>query len=291
MEEELPDDVEDNRVENAPVRRFRHGDFTIEGYSRAAMQTYWRVPELKIGFDFGLQPWAFMTTPSWALSHTHLDHVAALPAYVSRRRLMKMPEPTIYLPHSAVEDVLLMLRSFQRLDRGRMPCKLVGMDHGEEVELSREHVMTSFATTHTIPSLGYIVWDRRRKLKAEYHGLPNDRIRDLRLSGVEVAEEVRSPLVAYLGDSSPEGLDACPDAFRAKVLILEMTFLAPGHRREHIHKYGHMHLDDIVERADRFRNELVIASHFSTRYHDDHIRRLADKAIPPELRERLLLWL
>ena len=32
---------------------------------------------LKLGFDLGAQPWDFMGTPTWFVSHTHLDHVAA----------------------------------------------------------------------------------------------------------------------------------------------------------------------------------------------------------------------
>ena len=68
--------------------------------------------------------------------------------------------------------------------------------------------------------------------------------------------------------------ETAPDVYRARVLIMEITFAAPGHRREKIHKYGHIHLDDVVERADRFENELIIASHVSTRYHDDQVRRL-----------------
>ena len=111
-----------------------------------------------------------------------------------------------------------------------------------------------------------MVWERRRKLKAEYFGLPGDKIRDLRLSGVEVTHEVRIPRLGYLGDSSPEGLDACPAMYDAEVLIMEITFVAPSHRKNKIHKFGHMHLDDVVERAGRFRNELIIGSHFSTRY-------------------------
>src|SRR5436853_532678 len=83
---------------------------------------------------------------------------------------------------------------------------------------SREHVITVFATTHTSPSVGYLVWERRRKLKEEYQGLPNDRIRDLRLSGTEVTREVRTPLIGYTGDTSPAGLDNCPALFKAKVL-------------------------------------------------------------------------
>src|SRR5262245_18830539 len=175
------------------------------------MQSYWRVPELKIGFDFGLQPWSFMTTPTWAVSHTHLDHIAALPTYVARRRLMHMPEPTIYVPNDSVEDIRSLLRAFQRLDRGRMPCLLVGCVPGDEFDLSREHVMTVFEATHTVPALGYIIWDRRKKLKPEYHDLPGERIRDLKYSGIEVTHEIRTPLFAYLGDSNPIGLDRCPD--------------------------------------------------------------------------------
>src|SRR6185437_7855344 len=116
----------DHPVDNAPVRSLVHKNLTVEGYSRAAVQTYWRVPELKLGFDLGAQPWAFMATPNWFVSHAHLDHIAALP------------------------------RAFQRLDRGRMPAQLIGLTPGQEVELSRELVVRTFATRHTVPSLGFL---------------------------------------------------------------------------------------------------------------------------------------
>jgi ribonuclease Z len=278
-------------VDNAPFLSHHHAGLTVEGYSRAAVQTYWRIPELKIGFDLGAQPWDFMGTPTWLISHTHLDHVAALPVYIARRRMMKMEPPQIYLPAPALEDVKRLLMVMQRLDRGRMICQLNGVEPGQEIALSRENVVTVFATTHTIPSVGYLVWDRRNKLKDEYHGLPGEKIRDLRLSGVEVTREVRTPLLAYTGDTSPAGLDNYPPAFEAKILITEMSFIRPNHRREKIHKFGHMHLDDFVERADRFKNELIICSHFSTRYHANEVRRLVESRLPATLRERVKLWI
>jgi ribonuclease Z len=278
-------------IENAPVIVHRHAGLTIEGYSRAAVQSYWRVPELKIGFDLGAQPWDFMGTPTWLVTHTHLDHVAALPVYVARRRMMKMEPPTIYLPAEAIDDVRRLLLVMQRLDRGRMVCQLHGVTPGQEIELSREHVVTAFATTHTIPSLGYLVWERRNKLKEEYHGLPGDQIRDLRLSGHEVTREVRTPILAYTGDTSPGGLDNYPPVFEAKVLITEVSFIRPNHRREKIHKFGHMHLDDFVERAERFKNELIICAHFSTRYHAQEVRKVLDAKLPELLRSRVKLWL
>jgi ribonuclease Z len=278
-------------VENAPVRTLKHGRITIEGYSRAAVQTYWRIPEMKLGFDLGGQPWDFMGTSTWFVSHTHLDHIAALPVYVARRRMMKMDPPTIYLPDHAIETIERLLKVYRDLDRGRLPCELIPVKAGDEIELSRELVVTVSATHHTVPALGYIVWERKQKLKAEYLDLRGDQIRDLKLSGVEITDEIRVPELAYLGDSAPAGLDNCPEMYEARVLISEMTFVAPSHRKDKIHKHGHMHLDDYVDRKDRFKNERVIVGHFSTRYNSRQIRSLVSKALPDMLGDRLYLWL
>jgi ribonuclease Z len=274
---------------NAPFHRFPHTNFTVEGYSRAAVQTYWRIPELRIGFDLGAQPWDFMGTPHWFISHAHLDHIASLPVFVARRRMMKMEPPTIHLPEHAVESTEKVMRYFSRMDRGRMPCQLRGVHPGDEIELSRELVVTVEPTRHTVPSVGYVVWERRRKLRPEYQGLSGEAIRDLRRAGTDVTAEHRIPLVAYVGDSTPEGLDLCPAMYDAQVLISEMTFVAPRHRRDKIHKNGHMHLDDYVERRDRFRNQMIIAGHFSTRYDDRQIPRYVERGLPDMLDGRLKL--
>ena len=179
---------------------------------------------------------------------------------------MKMDPPTIYLPDHAIDTIEQLLKVYRRLDRGRLPCELIPVKAGDEIELSRELVVTVSATHHTIPALGYIVWERKQKLKPEYLDLRGDQIRDLKLSGVEITDEVRVPELAYLGDSAPAGLDNCPEMYEARVLISEMTFVAPSHRKDKIHKHGHMHLDDYVDRKDRFKNERVIVGHFSTRY-------------------------
>lgn len=278
-------------VENLPFQSLHHDGLTIEGYSRAAVQSYWRIPELKIGFDLGGSPWDFMSLPTIFVTHAHLDHMAALPAYVARRRMMKMEPPTIYLPEENVEWTDRLLKVWQRLDRGRMLCNLVGVKPGQEIELSRDHVVTVFETRHTVPSVGYLVWQRRKKLKLQYQSLSGNEIRDLRLAGEEVTHEVRTPLVCYTGDTSPPGLDNYPPLFDAKILITELTFFRPDHRKEKIYKFGHMHLDDLIERADKFHNELIIAMHFSTRYATNQIERAVMKRLPPQLKQKIKLWL
>jgi ribonuclease Z len=277
-------------VDNAPYFSHVHDGLTVEGWSRAAVQTYWRIPELSIGFDLGAQPWDFMGTPTWFVSHTHLDHVAALPVYVARRRMMKMEPPVVYVPAESLDDVKKLMLIMQRLDRGRQLADVRPLVAGAEIELGRNHVVGIFNTVHTIPSRGFVVWDRRHKLKDEFIGLPGEKIKELRLSGVAVTREVRIPILAYTGDTAPAGLDLNPVCFEAKILITELSFIRASHRRDKIHKFGHMHLDDFVERAGKFRNDMIVAGHFSTRYHPNEVRKLLDARLPAELRAKMKLW-
>lgn len=277
-------------LDNAPVRSLKHGNLTIEGYSRAAVQTYWRVPELKLGVDLGAHPWDFMGTPTWLITHCHLDHIAALPLYVARWRLMKMAPPKILLPEYAMDSVRNMLRSFEKLDRGRLPCQMVAMQPDTEYELSRELVVKALKTQHRIPSLGYVVFDRRKKLRPELTALSGEQIRILKESGTEVTYEVRVPLIGFTGDTAPAGLDQNPLFYETQVLVTEVTFLAPDHRKHLIHKHGHIHLDDLVDRQDQFKNELIIASHLSTRYSDQQAHRIVKKRLPDMMDGRFHLW-
>ncbi len=277
-------------IENLPLRKHKHNGLTIEGYSRAAVQSYWRIPELKIGFDLGGCPWSFTGTSTFLVTHPHLDHMSSLPTIVARRRMMKMSQPTIYMPEDSVEATERLMKVWQRLDRGRMYAKLVGVKAGDEFELSREHVVTVFPTTHTVPSVGYVIWERRKKLRPDLADKTQDQIRDIKMSGEEVSVEVRVPIVCYTGDTAPPGLDACEQTYLSKILITEMTFFRPEHRREKIHKFGHMHLDDLLERADKFQNELIVLTHLSTRYHDGQFRKLIEERFPEHLRQKIMLW-
>ena len=58
-----------------------------------------------------------MATPTWFITHTHLDHAACLPVFVARRRMMRMEPPTIYVPAEALDDIKRLLLVWQRLDR------------------------------------------------------------------------------------------------------------------------------------------------------------------------------
>ena len=176
-------------VNNAPVKTLQHNDLTIEGYSRAAVQTYWRFPELKLGFDLGAQPWSFMGTETWFVTHGHLDHCGALPVYVARRRMMKMTPPVIYMPAEMVDPVQKILHQFTRLDRGRLPCELKPVAAGDEIELSRELVVTAIGDA----AHGAIAGVHRVGSAAEAE------------AGVPVAQRRRDSRPAAVGEGSDRG--------------------------------------------------------------------------------------
>ena len=134
------------------------------------------------------------------------------------------------------------------------------------------------------------MWERRHKLKPEYVGLPGEELKRLREAGTAMANEVSVPLVCYTGDTGPAGLDAEPALYEAKILIVEMSFARPEHSRERIHAFGHLHLDDFAERADRFHNELIVAAHVTSRDEPLDFQRWVNERLPDSLRQRVRVW-
>ena len=92
----------DHPVDNAPVR-----SLAAQGADDRGLFAGGRANLLASSRDeTGLRPRGPSPGRSWrrrtgSCRHTHLDHIAALPVLVARRRMMKMEPPTIYLPAEA----------------------------------------------------------------------------------------------------------------------------------------------------------------------------------------------
>lgn len=278
------------RIDNAPYLALRHGGVTIEGWSRAGIQSYWRIPEWRVGFDLGAIPWDFTHVRDWFITHGHIDHCLALPALIARRAMLREGPPRIHVPAEIVPEVQALLAAWTAIDRGPIACHLIGMNPGDRVELGQGRFVSAFATVHPVPSRGYIVWERRSKLRDAFRELAPEELRARRDAGDVLTHEVEVPLFCYTGDTAAAGLDGEPALYDAQILLLEMTYARPEHAPERIQLYGHIHLRDVIERAERFRNELVIAAHVTSRDEPAQFQRWADERLPPALRGRFRVW-
>ena len=74
---------------------------------------------------------------------------------------------------------------------------------------------------------------------------------------------------------------------KAKVLVMECTFIDERVPVKKAREKGHIHLDEIVERAELFENEAILLTHFSARFNAAEIEAALDKKLPAGLREKV----
>eukprot|EP00899_Mesostigma_viride_P015937 jgi/Mesvir1/24344/Mv11022-RA.1 len=267
--------------------------YDIEGISIGGQETCIILDQLKVAFDSGRCPQRCVFQPTLLLTHAHLDHVGGVPFYVATRSLLGLSPPTLIVPPAVAPALARLMEVHRELDQSELKHTLVPLEIGSEYALGKDWVVKPFPTYHTVPSQGYLIYNRRRKLKPEYLGLPGKEIQALRASGVEVSVTVDVPEVAFTGDTTPEFiLDARnADVLRARLLVMEMTFVDDSVTVEQAVETGHTHIDQIVELADRFQNEGILFIHFSARYRREDIMANLEGKLPPRLLKRVVPYL
>ncbi|CAK8571217.1 unnamed protein product [Lathyrus sativus] len=263
------------------------GEYQIEGLSIGGHETCIIVPKFNVAFDIGRCPPRAVSQDFLLISHAHMDHIGGLPMYVATRGLYRMKPPTIIVPISVKEDVEKLFEIHRKMDQSELKHNLVGLDVGEEFSLRNDLKVKAFRTYHVIPSQGYILYSVRNKLKPEYIGLSGNEIKNLKSSGVEITNTLAEPEIAFTGDTTSDFIsdENNTDVLRAKVLVLECTFLNNSITVEHARDYGHTHLSEIINHADRLQNKAVLLIHFSARYTVEEIQQ-AVSALPPSLAGR-----
>jgi ribonuclease Z len=260
--------------------------FTIEGRSRAGHETYFRVRELGIALDVGRCPDLLIATPNLLITHAHLDHSAGIPFYAGQRHLQRIAGGNVFVPQEALEDFRELMRIHERLEGTRYDVNLIGLSPDDTHRLGRTHVLRAHQSTHRVPARGYEIIERRHHLRPEYAGLDGQQLAALRQEGISIHDDEDVPILFYTGDTDAEVFDATPALFKAEVLMLECSFIAPGHE-DRAARYRHIHFSDIVRVADRFENRTILLTHFSKRYDQAEIVERIGAACPPVLRDRL----
>ena len=265
------------------------GPYTIRGVSVGGVYTSLIVPELHLVLDAGISPRSAGGIDTILLSHGHADHVGALPALLGIRALHgKTKPPRIVMPAEIVEDLQAALSALSRLQRWPLAIDAVGMLPGDEIELRGDLRVRASRTFHPVPSLAYVIVRRVAKLRAEFRGLPGPEIAARRQAGEPMTEHEDRLELAYATDTLVSVLDHAPDLLRARVLIMECTFLDDRKSLEAARAGCHIHLDEVIERADRFANDHIVLMHCSQLYQPHEVAKILDARVPPALRKRLI---
>lgn len=269
---------------------FSLGAFTLQGASRATAASYWRLKELDVAFDMGHCPQAFIGVPRVFLTHCHLDHAMGIVYWAAQRQMMRMPGGTIYVPAGTEDGMRSVLKSWAVMQgpRGRYDCAVLALADGDELEVQRGVSVRAFRTEHSVPSQGYMVIEKKEKLRPEFAGLSPLEIGKLKRDGVSITAPVQRVVFAITGDTTRLPFDRVPEVAAAETLVGECTYITPDHA--HLARpMSHLHLNDYGDVVNDLKVKRLILTHYSLRYKEDEIVGLVRANVHADLADRAIV--
>lgn len=253
------------------VESLSFGELRIEGVSRAGEETWIRVHPPGLVFDVGRGATRLAGAQEVFLSHGHLDHALGLPYVLSLRTLHDSRSTRVFAPAAIVEGLEGLIGAAEKLEAETYDYEIGPLVPGDRVEVAKDLVVEAFATDHILPSLGYHLLREKKRLKTEYRDLTGSQLAELRAREVDIEFRSLEVWLSYCGDTGPGVFDLEPRLFDSPVLLIECTFFDDA-SRDRARRFGHMHLDDLIERAQDFRNQDLVLHHTSRRYSCDQLR-------------------
>lgn len=267
------------------ANRVIFGDVRLDGVSWAGDATWFRLSPPGVAFDVGRGDLRLVGVEHLFVTHGHLDHALGLPFLLSHRTRHRGRPTRVYCPAEARGRFERFIAAAEDLEGATYEYELRGLTPDERVEIGKHHLVEPFSSSHVVDSLGFHLYRRVRRLAPDYEGRAEAELAALRREGITIEVESDLLVVSYCGDSGPEIFEREPRLFESRILVVECTFLDPGHV-ERARRYGHMHLEDLVVRRHRFENELIVLHHLSRRHTLAELRSRVERDLP-ELAERI----
>lgn len=251
------------------------GELTLKGLSIGGLYTTIGIPELQMCFDAGVAPRTFAGIKRLCLSHGHVDHSGALLTLLGVRALVGNKTPLeVYMPEEIEPVIQELLATASQFQRNRLTIKAHPMRPGQRLLLTKDIYVEAFRTYHPVPSLGYTILRQVEKLRPEFRGKDGQAIAKARAAGTAITETLDKPLLCYATDTLSDVLKHEPQLFDVPTLIIESTFLDEKRSIDDARSRCHIHLDELIAQAERFRNERLVLMHFSQHYTPSQVHRI-----------------
>jgi ribonuclease Z len=248
-----------------------------------------QLPGFNLCFDMGRSSRSAVSRSTVLFTHAHIDHMGDVAAHCATRSMMHMKPPRYAVPAENVEAFNRLLDAWRGLDGSELPCTIVPAHPGTELAVKQGVVARAFRVLHRVPTLGWALWRTTHKLKPAWVGRPGREIRDARLRGEAITDDVESPIVAFTGDTLIDAIDTHAVLRQARLLIMEVTFLDDRVSVADCRDKGHIHLDEVINRAGVFENQALLLTHMSARYGYAEALDILHRRLPAELADRVTL--
>jgi ribonuclease Z len=292
------------------------GEFTIRGRSVGGCETCIIIEELAIAFDMGYQAELLENVQNVFISHGHMDHIGCLQYCHANRALHNITCPwQIVMPQCYIDPFKTIATAFSSLGRGGYPREFQKCTFADGKEMNvikpfekmrvsklqdsetcnyfslinkTNFFATAFKMKHKIESYGYVIYEKRIKLKDEYKGLSGKEIKALKDQNIDITYDLSLPTIAFTGDTTIDPILANSDFLNAKILIMECTHF-PDSDVENAVSHGHVHFQQFVDNLDKFKNNWIVLCHLSQKY-----RTYVDveeylKVIPDDIRKKIVV--
>lgn len=250
---------------------------TIRGHSRGSEQSCFYIPELKLHLDAGIS--SCYNPDHIFVTHCHSDHSFQLPMILTGLDRTGKPPPQIFAPKESQHIFQNFLQTTYQLRKGttqaRGHFRVIGLEPGQEVELNKEgYFVRVYEMYHNVPTRGYGICQRRKKLKAQFLGLAWKNIKALKDLGIDINVYVEYKMIAYVLDTNIKCFYKNPELLEYKYVMVECTFFQGEDCNDS--KY-HIHWHQLKPIIKNNPDVHFILIHFSMRYTWDEIDEFFSK--------------
>lgn len=266
-----------------------HKNIRLQGYSVAGLSTSIAFPDADVCFDVaqGL-PFTF-PIPNLLITHGHMDHASGLPYVIAQKAMMGLPPPNVYMPEALLGPMKRIMKIYEEIDQHTYQYQFRTVKPGDAIPLKGSYFARSFPTSHRVDSQGYTIFEKRKRLKAEYRDLDPRSLGDLRRKGQEIEDHFEDPILSFTGDTRIDFLDT--DVVRnSRILVMEVTYFDDRKSVENARLWGHIHLDELIPRLESIKSEKILLIHASARYTTAYLREVLDARIPEHIKHRIDLF-